>query len=101
MWDLRRLSTKGNKPLHAMTHGRSVSSAYFSPLTGSHILTCSADDTLKSVSVMALKHSFSSYDECFFMQQVCVLGEWGARVTRLIYRFYSFTAIVDCSQSLS
>ncbi|XP_076471667.1 WD repeat-containing protein 76-like [Babylonia areolata] len=46
VWDLRKLSSKGSKPLHFLTHGRAVSSAYFSPLTGRHILSCSADDTL-------------------------------------------------------
>nr|KAG5694010.1 hypothetical protein BaRGS_002464 [Batillaria attramentaria] len=46
VWDIRKLKAKGNKPLHALTHGRAVSSAYFSPLTGSRILTCSSDDTL-------------------------------------------------------
>ncbi|NXB74671.1 WDR76 protein, partial [Donacobius atricapilla] len=48
VFDVRYLKAKGNKPLSSLTgHTRSVASAYFSPLTGSRVVTVCADDKLR------------------------------------------------------
>lgn len=51
IWDLRNLKSggKSNKWLDQIVHSKNVYSAYFSPLTGNHILTTSLDGTLKWV----------------------------------------------------
>lgn len=54
LWDVRNLSKKTAKPIAIMTHHRSCSSAFFSPLTGNQILTTSFDDTLKVFDSSAL-----------------------------------------------
>ncbi|XP_071500195.1 WD repeat-containing protein 76-like [Diadema antillarum] len=47
LWDIRNLKEKGlNKPVATMPHSKSVSSAFFSPITGSKILTTSFDDKI-------------------------------------------------------
>ncbi|XP_033108047.1 WD repeat-containing protein 76-like isoform X2 [Anneissia japonica] len=48
LWDLRMLSNEGkNKPLSYLPHLKTVSSAFFSPVTGSQVLTTSVDDRLR------------------------------------------------------
>lgn len=51
IWDLRNLKSggKSNKWLDQIVHSKNVYSAYFSPLTGNHILTTSLDGTLNVV----------------------------------------------------
>ncbi|NXM40138.1 WDR76 protein, partial [Gymnorhina tibicen] len=53
VFDVRYLKAKGNKPLSSLTgHTKSVASAYFSPVTGSRVVTVCADDKLRSVVLM-------------------------------------------------
>ncbi|NXW78087.1 WDR76 protein, partial [Hirundo rustica] len=48
VFDVRCLKAKGNKPLSSLTgHTKSVASAYFSPVTGSRVVTVCADDKLR------------------------------------------------------
>eukprot|EP01134_Creolimax_fragrantissima_P005707 CFRG5707T1 len=47
IWDLRKLSVKGqSKPVHTQTNRLSVSSAYFSP-NGDRVITTNMDDTIR------------------------------------------------------
>ncbi|KAL5007573.1 hypothetical protein ScPMuIL_016379 [Solemya velum] len=46
VWDLRKMKTKSNHSLQTLPHGRSVNSAYFSPVTGKQLLTTSLDDRI-------------------------------------------------------
>ncbi|GFP80587.1 protein damaged DNA-binding 2 [Phtheirospermum japonicum] len=48
IWDMRRL--EAGSSLYALPHTRVVNSAYFSPQTGSKILTTSQDNRLRDVS---------------------------------------------------
>ncbi|NXU45301.1 WDR76 protein, partial [Drymodes brunneopygia] len=48
VFDVRYLKAKGNKPLSSLPgHTKSVASAYFSPVTGSRVVTVCADDKLR------------------------------------------------------
>ncbi|NXU11130.1 WDR76 protein, partial [Pardalotus punctatus] len=48
VFDVRYLKAKGNEPLKSLTgHTKSVASAYFSPVTGSRVVTVCADDKLR------------------------------------------------------
>ncbi|NXT99207.1 WDR76 protein, partial [Buphagus erythrorhynchus] len=48
VFDVRYLKAKGNKPLSSLRgHTKSVASAYFSPVTGSRVVTVCADDKLR------------------------------------------------------
>ncbi|NWZ73916.1 WDR76 protein, partial [Acrocephalus arundinaceus] len=48
VFDVRYLKAKGNKALSSLTgHTKSVASAYFSPVTGSRVVTVCADDKLR------------------------------------------------------
>ncbi|NWV68814.1 WDR76 protein, partial [Malurus elegans] len=48
VFDIRYLKAEGNKPVSSLTgHKRSVASAYFSPVTGSRVVTVCADDKLR------------------------------------------------------
>ncbi|NXO87470.1 WDR76 protein, partial [Sitta europaea] len=48
VFDVRYLKAKMNKPLSSLTgHTKSVASAYFSPVTGSRVVTVCADDKLR------------------------------------------------------
>ncbi|NWY49116.1 WDR76 protein, partial [Sylvia atricapilla] len=57
VFDVRYLKAKGNKPLSSLTgHTKSVASAYFSPVTGSRVVTVCADDKLsKNIQVLFKK----------------------------------------------
>ncbi|XP_045176801.2 WD repeat-containing protein 76-like [Mercenaria mercenaria] len=46
IWDLRNVKEKKSKQLCKLTVGRSINSAYFSPVTGKYILATSMDDKL-------------------------------------------------------
>ncbi|NWT62075.1 WDR76 protein, partial [Erythrocercus mccallii] len=53
VFDVRYLKAKGNKPLSSLTgHTKSVASAYFSPVTGSRVVTVCADDKLRFMAFM-------------------------------------------------
>ncbi|NWH84638.1 WDR76 protein, partial [Aegithalos caudatus] len=57
VFDVRYLKAKGNKPLSSLTgHTKSVASAYFSPVTGSRVVTVCADDELR-VFLFPCRHS--------------------------------------------
>ncbi|NXC29410.1 WDR76 protein, partial [Campylorhamphus procurvoides] len=48
VFDVRYLKPQGNKPVSSLTgHTKSVASAYFSPVTGSRVVTVCADDKLR------------------------------------------------------
>ena len=47
IWDLRKIKGMKSKLDHFEGHGRSVTSAYFSPVDGTYIVTTSWDDTVK------------------------------------------------------
>ncbi|NWU83253.1 WDR76 protein, partial [Onychorhynchus coronatus] len=48
VFDVRYLKPKGNQPVSSLTgHTKSVASAYFSPATGSRVVTVCADDKLR------------------------------------------------------
>ncbi|KAJ7417609.1 WD repeat-containing protein 76 [Pitangus sulphuratus] len=48
IFDMRYLKPKGNQPVSSLTgHTKSVASAYFSPVTGSRVVTVCADDKLR------------------------------------------------------
>ncbi|KAM4766146.1 WD repeat-containing protein 76 isoform 2-T2 [Cyanocitta cristata] len=55
VFDVRYLKAKGNKPLSSLTgHTKSVASAYFSPVTGSRVVTVCADDKLRVYDTTSL-----------------------------------------------
>ncbi|XP_062357509.1 WD repeat-containing protein 76 [Cinclus cinclus] len=55
VFDVRYLKAKGNKPLSSLTgHTKSVASAYFSPATGSRVVTVCADDKLRVYDTTSL-----------------------------------------------
>ncbi|XP_072017748.1 WD repeat-containing protein 76-like [Amphiura filiformis] len=48
LWDMRNMKENGrSKPIVSLPHFKVVSSAYFSPITGSKILTTSGDDKIR------------------------------------------------------
>ncbi|XP_038052643.1 WD repeat-containing protein 76-like isoform X2 [Patiria miniata] len=52
LWDLRSLKERSkNQYISSVTHGRSVSGAYFSPITGSKVVTTSYDDRIRILQV--------------------------------------------------
>ncbi|XP_050409768.1 WD repeat-containing protein 76 [Patella vulgata] len=51
LWDLRRIKEKSNKCVSEVRHSRVVNSAYFSPVTGRHILSLSDDNTINIYDV--------------------------------------------------
>ena len=44
IWDSRKMGNKNPQPVVTMRQTRTVNSAYFSPVTGNHILTTGMDD---------------------------------------------------------
>uniref|UniRef100_A0A8C0UBH1 WD repeat-containing protein 76 n=1 Tax=Cyanistes caeruleus TaxID=156563 RepID=A0A8C0UBH1_CYACU len=55
VFDVRYLKAKGNKPLSSLPgHTKSVASAYFSPVTGSRVVTVCADDKLRVYDTTSL-----------------------------------------------
>ncbi|NXE28381.1 WDR76 protein, partial [Ardeotis kori] len=60
VYDVRHLKPKGNKPVSSLQgHTKSVASAYFSPVTGSRVVTVCADDKLRNASL--------SLSPCWFL----------------------------------
>ncbi|XP_022099517.1 WD repeat-containing protein 76-like isoform X2 [Acanthaster planci] len=52
LWDLRSLKEHGHcKSISSVPHGKSVSAAYFSPITGSKAVTTSYDDRVRILDV--------------------------------------------------
>ncbi|KAM6308558.1 WD repeat-containing protein 76 [Aegotheles albertisi] len=55
IYDVRCLKSKGNKPVSSLQgHTKSVASAYFSPVTGSRVVTVCADDKLRVYDTTSL-----------------------------------------------
>uniref|UniRef100_A0A8C5U2S5 WD repeat-containing protein 76 n=1 Tax=Malurus cyaneus samueli TaxID=2593467 RepID=A0A8C5U2S5_9PASS len=55
VFDIRYLKAKGNKPVSTLVgHKKSVASAYFSPVTGSRVVTVCADDKLRVYDTTSL-----------------------------------------------
>uniref|UniRef100_A0A8C8A696 WD repeat-containing protein 76 n=1 Tax=Otus sunia TaxID=257818 RepID=A0A8C8A696_9STRI len=55
IYDVRRLKSHGNKPVSSLKgHTKSVASAYFSPVTGSRVVTVCADDKLRVYDTSSL-----------------------------------------------
>ncbi|XP_009948217.1 PREDICTED: WD repeat-containing protein 76, partial [Leptosomus discolor] len=55
VYDVRYLKSKGNKPVSSLRgHTKSVASAYFSPGTGSRVVTVCADDKLRVYDTTSL-----------------------------------------------
>jgi WD40 repeat protein len=55
LWDIRHMKASGSiEPLTRLEHGGSTSSAYFSPTTGSTIVTCSMDNALRVFDTMIM-----------------------------------------------
>lgn len=54
LWDIRQMKSKKSMSVWTGMHGKSVDSAYFSPLTGSNLLTTSMDDTLEIFDTQSL-----------------------------------------------
>ncbi|KAL5007575.1 hypothetical protein ScPMuIL_016381 [Solemya velum] len=46
LWDIRNLKPSSSQSLETLPHGRSVGSAFFSPLTGKHLLTTADNHTI-------------------------------------------------------
>ena len=53
VWDLRKVKVKKSSSICSLPHGRSISSAYFSPVSGKYILSTSMDDKLTYVIVLS------------------------------------------------
>ncbi|XP_074693660.1 WD repeat-containing protein 76 [Strix aluco] len=55
IYDVRHLKSRGNKPVSSLKgHTKSVASAYFSPVTGSRVVTVCADDKLRVYDTSSL-----------------------------------------------
>ncbi|NXI39257.1 WDR76 protein, partial [Galbula dea] len=110
VYDLRYLKAQGNKPVSSLKgHTKSVASAYFSPVTGSRVVTVCADDLLRvydttslSPTVAALRSIRAIWDpkqeDCFVVgsmarpRQIEVFQETG----KLLHSFYN----LDCLGSV-
>ncbi|NXE95794.1 WDR76 protein, partial [Menura novaehollandiae] len=122
VFDVRYLKAKGNNPVSSLTgHTKSVASAYFSPVTGSRVVTVCADDKLrifnsKNIQVLLIlkkkpnkKHKTSQpkpgwaiwdpkQEHCFLVgsmaqpRQIQVFQDTG----KLLHSFYN----VDCLSSV-
>ncbi|XP_070532217.1 WD repeat-containing protein 76-like [Ptychodera flava] len=59
VWDIRNLKGggKSNKPLVSVPHTRTVTSAFFSPLTGNKIVTTAFDDRLRVLNFSTTENS--------------------------------------------
>ncbi|XP_033751817.1 WD repeat-containing protein 76-like [Pecten maximus] len=75
LWDHRKLKSSGkkNEPIYLKQHAKSVTSAYFSPLTGKYILTTSLDD---KISVFENSSSGTSLGEGRVMSHNNHVGRW-------------------------
>ncbi|KFV14925.1 WD repeat-containing protein 76, partial [Tauraco erythrolophus] len=64
VYDVRYLKSNGNKPVSSLKgHTKSVASAYFSPVTGSRVVTVCADDKLRGMFYLSL------FFPCLFSQR--------------------------------
>ncbi|NWQ82037.1 WDR76 protein, partial [Columbina picui] len=72
IYDVRYLKSKGNKPVSSLKgHTKSVASAYFSPVTGSRVVTVCADDKLRGFSLCLSPFVLCSHN--------CNTGRWLTR----------------------
>ncbi|XP_027762298.1 WD repeat-containing protein 76 [Empidonax traillii] len=61
IFDMRYLKPKGNQPVSSLTgHTKSVASAYFSPVTGSRVVTVCADDKLRVYDTTSLSSTITT-----------------------------------------
>ncbi|NXF35931.1 WDR76 protein, partial [Nyctibius bracteatus] len=74
IYDVRYLKSQGNEPVSSLKgHTKSVASAYFSPVTGSRVVTVCADDKLRG--------TFLSFFLSLFVlrRRNCNTGRWLTR----------------------
>ncbi|NXY21321.1 WDR76 protein, partial [Atrichornis clamosus] len=115
VFDIRYLKAKGNNPVSSLTgHTKSVASAYFSPVTGSRVVTVCADDKLRGMLLFSFpcRHNNNTgrwltrfraiwdpkQEHCFVVgsmaqpRQIQVFQDTG----KLLHSFYN----VDCLSSV-
>lgn len=87
IWDVRRL--EAGFSLGSMAHGRVVNSAYFSPFTGSKILTTSQDNRIRVWdSVFGDLESPSReivHSHDFNRHLTCFRAEWDPKVITFLF----------------
>ncbi|NXM76837.1 WDR76 protein, partial [Serilophus lunatus] len=77
VFDVRYLKPKGNKPVSCLSgHTKSVASAYFSPVTGSRVVTVSADDRLRIYDTTSLSSTIAVLSS---VRHNCNTGRWLSR----------------------
>ncbi|NXG07526.1 WDR76 protein, partial [Sakesphorus luctuosus] len=77
VFDVRYLKPKGNKPVSSLTgHTKSVASAYFSPVTGSRVVTVCADDRLRVYDTTSLSSTITVLST---IRHNCNTGRWLSR----------------------
>ncbi|XP_032556466.1 WD repeat-containing protein 76 [Chiroxiphia lanceolata] len=77
VFDVRYLKPKGNQPVSSLTgHTKSVASAYFSPVTGSRVVTVCADDKLRVYDTTSLSSTITALSS---IRHNCNTGRWLTR----------------------
>ncbi|NXM27414.1 WDR76 protein, partial [Oxyruncus cristatus] len=77
VFDVRYLKPKGNQPVSSLTgHTKSVASAYFSPVTGSRVVTVCADDKLRVYDTTSLSSTITALSST---RHNCNTGRWLTR----------------------
>lgn len=60
VWDLRNLKVKKSQYMCKLPHGKSINSAYFSPVSGKYVLSTSMDDKLTIYNTMVIGPGIST-----------------------------------------
>ncbi|XP_029814621.1 WD repeat-containing protein 76 [Manacus vitellinus] len=77
VFDVRYLKPRGNQPVSSLTgHTKSVASAYFSPVTGSRVVTVCADDKLRVYDTTSLSSTITALSS---IRHNCNTGRWLTR----------------------
>ncbi|XP_068266515.1 WD repeat-containing protein 76 isoform X2 [Nyctibius grandis] len=77
IYDVRYLKSNGNKPVSSLNgHTKSVASAYFSPVTGSRVVTVCADDKLRVYDTSSLAPTVAALST---IRRNCNTGRWLTR----------------------
>ncbi|XP_071424443.1 WD repeat-containing protein 76 [Pithys albifrons albifrons] len=77
VFDVRCLKPQGSEPVSSLTgHTKSVASAYFSPLTGSRVVTVCADDWLRVYDTTSLSSTITVLST---IRHNCNTGRWLSR----------------------
>ncbi|NWU07320.1 WDR76 protein, partial [Cephalopterus ornatus] len=77
IFDVRYLKPKGNQPVSSLSgHTKSVASAYFSPATGSRVVTVCADDKLRVYDTTSLSSTIRALSST---RHNCNTGRWLTR----------------------